>query len=210
MLAVAGLYLIGALFGSLFPVNQSWQQDPEGVELFVETNGLHTGLIVPIRSDYADWSDLVRPEHLDDSRYYGSHILIGWGHAGVYRNAPRWQDLRPGDALSAVIGSDDTLIHVSFLTYPQAYPHYRRRIRVSGQDYARIAKFIRSSFRLDAKGRAMPSPGYGQDDLFYEATGHYSALNTCNNWTADALAAGGVRVGRWPPFQGGVMRWFVG
>jgi Protein of unknown function (DUF2459) len=46
-------------------------------------------------------------------------------------------------------------------------------------------------------------------DVFYTAQGRYSALNTCNSWTRDRLAEAGVRVGRWTPFAGGVMRWFA-
>ena len=85
---VIALYLLAALCGSLLPANQNWQSPDDGIELFIETNGLHTGIIMPIRSDVHDWTPLIRPEHLADPSLYGSHILIGWGHEGVYRNAP--------------------------------------------------------------------------------------------------------------------------
>ncbi|MEJ8631383.1 DUF2459 domain-containing protein [Sphingomonas sp. I4] len=37
--------------------------------------------------------------------------------------------------------------------------------------------------------------------------GRYSAAHTCNNWTGNALAAAGVRMGWWTPFPWTVMRW---
>ncbi|WP_417590849.1 TIGR02117 family protein [Parasphingorhabdus sp.] len=205
---VIALYLLAALGGSLLPANQNWQSPDDGIELFIETNGLHTGIIMPVWSDVHDWTPLIRPEHLADPSLYGSHILVGWGHEGVYRNTRLWTDLRPGDALSAILGSDDVLIHVYHLKYPQAYPYYRRRLKVSEAEYRKIATLIAARFLLDDHYRSQPSPGYGEQDLFYQAHGHYSAFYTCNNWTSDVLQQAGIRTGRWTPFQGGVMRWF--
>ncbi|PHR21268.1 MAG: TIGR02117 family protein [Sphingopyxis sp.] len=208
MAGVIALYLLAALVGSFLPANPNWESPDEGIELFIETNGLHTGIIMPIWSDVHDWRPLIRPEDLANPSAYGSHILVGWGHEGVYRNARYWKDLRASDALSALFGSDDVLIHVDHLRYPQAYPPYRRRLKVSEAEYRKIAAAIEARFVLDDEGRAQPTPGYGQYDLFYRSRGHYSALHTCNNWTSDVLRQAGIRTGLWTPFQGGVMRWF--
>ena len=206
--AIIALYLLAALSGSLLPANQSWRSSPDGVQLFIETNGLHTGIVMPIWSDVHDWTPLVGPEHLQDPSLYGSHILVGWGHEGVYRNTRAWTDLRASDAISAILGSDNVLIHVDHLRYPQAYPYYRRSLRVSEAEYRKIATAIAARFALDRDQRAQPSPGYGETDLLYKAKGHYDAFYTCNNWTSDVLRQAGIRTGLWTPFQGGVMRWF--
>lgn len=205
--AITMVYLFAALMGSIFPANQSWEQPDEGIELFIETNGLHTGIIMPVWTDVHDWTPLVRPEHLENPSDFGSHILISWGHEGVYRNAEKWTDLHTRDAISAVFGSDDTLIHIYHLKHPQAYPHYRRPIRVSREEYQIMAKAIESRFVLDQRYQSIPSKGYGRTDLFYQSRGHYNALYTCNSWTSDVLRQAGIRTGRWTPFQGGVMRW---
>lgn len=207
--AITALYLLAALIGSMFPANQSWNPPEDGIELFVETNGVHTGIIMPIRSDAHDWSTLVRPGDMTDPSKYGSHILVGWGHAGVYRNSPQWRDLRFTDAASAVLGSDDVLLHVYHLTYPRPYPHYRRSFKVSEAEYRQIASAIEAQFALAPSGQPIPSKGYGEDDLFYEAKGHYSAFNSCNNWTANILRQAGIRAPLWTPFSGGVMKWFA-
>ncbi|MEP3191585.1 MAG: TIGR02117 family protein [Parasphingorhabdus sp.] len=208
-LAVVMLYLIAALFGSILPANQFWKSSDDGIELFIETNGLHTGIIMPIRSDVFDWSVLIRPEHLKDPTVYGSHILVGWGHEGVYRNTEQWQDLRFSDAASAIFGSDEVLLHVYHLNYPQAYPHYRRGIKVSEAEYRKIVETIKARFAFDEAGGPIPSSGYGKYDLFYKSRGHYNAFYTCNSWTSDVLRQAGIRTGIWTPFQGGVMRWFL-
>ena len=206
--AIIALYLLAALAGSLVPANQHWKSPDDGVELFIETNGLHTGIVMPIWSKIHDWTPLVRPEHLADPSRYGSHILVGWGHEGVYRNTRTWSDLRASDAISAIFGSDKVLVHVDHLQYPQAYPHYRRPLTVSAAEYRKIAAAIEAKFTLDDQFRSQPSPGYGDSDLFYQSHGHYNAFYTCNNWTSDVLQQAGIRTGLWTPFQGGVMRWF--
>lgn len=202
------LYLLAALAGSIIPVNQQWRSPDNGIELFIETNGLHTGIVMPIQSDVHDWSNLIRPEHLSDPTRYGSHILIGWGHEGVYRNTQHWKDLRIKDAASAIFGSRETLIHIYHLKYPQDYPHYRRSFEVREDEYRKLVAAILPRFALDASGQPEPSKGYGTGDLFYKSQGHYSAFYTCNNWTSDVLNQAGIRTALWSPFQGGVMRWF--
>jgi|TARA_R110002073_G_scaffold79607_2_gene191908 uncharacterized protein (TIGR02117 family) len=206
--AIIALYLLAALGGSLIPANPRWQSPEDGIELFVETNGLHTGIVMPVWSEVHDWTPLVRPGDLADPSRYGSHILVGWGHEGVYRNTRTWTDLRASDAISAILGSDNVLIHVDHLQYPQAYPHYRRSLTVSAAEYRKIAAVIAEKFSLDEQYRSQPSPGYGASDLFYRSHGHYDAFHTCNNWTGEVLQQAGIRTGLWTPFQGGVMRWF--
>lgn len=199
-------YFLAAWIGSSLAANAEWTQPDAGVELFVETNGFHTAIMMPIRGSGIDWSDLVAPDHIPDPDLAGTHITVGWGHAGVYRNTPRWRDLRLRDALSAVAGSDDVLLHVYHDEHP--YPtRHRRALVVSEEEYRTIAGEIRAHFRLDGEGRSIPSPGYGETDLFYEATGHYDLFNTCNSWTGHILRDAGVRMGRWTPFAGSVMRW---
>ena len=191
--------MVAALIGSHIAANGDWRQPKTGVDLYIETNGVHVSLIVPI----TDLSKDLRPQHLTDATLYGTHAMIGWGHAGVYRNAETWGDVSPRDVGSAIFGSDDVLLHIYHLTDPQAGPQ-RKKLRVSRAQYAHIIGDIRASF----KPGAIPQAAYGVDNLFYEARGRYTAIHTCNEWTAGLLRRAGVRIGVWTPMPGGVMRWF--
>lgn len=202
-----GLYMAAALLGSLIPANHDWGEPDSGITLFVETNGMHVSLIVPMRAAGEDISDLIRPQHLNSPDLFGTHAMIGWGHGGVYRNSPTWADVRVRDVASAVVGSDDSLLHIYHVNNPSPTP-YRAAFRVSAAQYRAIIRDIRRSFRLNAAGESIPMPGYGPDNLFYRANGRYSALHTCNNWTGDVLRRAGVKTGVWTPMPGGVMRWF--
>ncbi len=199
--------MVAALIGSHIPANSKWQQPAEGVDIFVETNGVHVSLIVPMSAAGDDLSDLIRPDQVANPELYGTHVMVGWGHKRVYRNARTWADVKSRDIASAIIGSDDTTLHIYHLINPQPLS-YRRMLRVTPEQFHIIVTQIRNTFRLDAGGKSHAYPAYGPDNIFYDSNGHYSAFNTCNTWTGDVLRRAGVRMGIWTPMPGGIMRWF--
>lgn len=200
--AVIFVHLIAAWIGSSLRINAAMSAPANGLAIYVETNGIHTGLIVPLVNEHADFSAYVSADHARASPAGATHMLVGWGHAGVYRDTPRWQNLRPGDALSAAFGSDDTLLHVTFTTEPTPN-RWQRRVMVSPAAYREIARRIAAGF---VQGAAH-SPAYADNDVFYDSHGRYSALFTCNEWTGSILRDAGVPMGRWTPFAGGVTKW---
>ena len=203
---VIGCYFAAALVGSLVPANSGWREPKDGVPIFVETNGVHVSLILPMAAAGVDLSDLIQPEHLGNPDLYGTHFMIGWGHGAVYRNTQTWGDVRSGDIGSAIIGSDDTTLHVYHLVNPRPSA-FRKGFRVTDAQYRTMVTEVRASFKLTS-GRSTAYPAYGPNNLFYDSVGHYSGINTCNEWTAMVLRNAGVRVGVWTPLPGGVMRWF--
>lgn len=197
-------YAIAGLIGGAIPANRDWTPPSRGIPIWVESNGVHTALILPVVAAEIDWRDLVRAQDLADPRYAGyDHLGFGWGERRFYLETPTWSDVRPATVLAAALGSDRTLVHVDHLPAP-APGDGARRILLRPAEYRRLADFIRASFRA----RAGHVRGYGAGDAFYDATGHYSAITTCNSWTGAALRHAGVRVGAWTPFAATVMWWF--
>ncbi|MET4897563.1 TIGR02117 family protein [Sphingomonadaceae bacterium jetA1] len=176
----------------------------DAVTIYVESSAIHSAIILPKQAAGVDWRDWAPPEDLRDPRYAGHRYLaIGWGEARFFRETPTWRDARPGPILHAVLGSDRTLIHVDHLPRPAANRDDVRALRLSPAAYRDLVAFIRQSRRAGGQR----DPGYAGYDAFYDATGRYSALYTCNSWTGDALAAAGVRMGWWTPFPWTVMAW---
>lgn len=200
-------YILAGIGGSLVPNNTGWREPDSGITIYVHDNGVHTGLVLPSRNSIADWSDLVRPEHLADPRYASDHLLFGWGDRTFYLQTPTWADLRPSTAFAALFGSEASLVHVDHIAAPQQADDLRA-ITVTPGQYRHIASAIRAQFALDGAGQSRPVTGYGPADVFYEARGRYNALRTCNEWTGSVLRNAGIRVGAWTPFNFGVMRWF--
>lgn len=197
-------YVLAGLIGGAVPANGDWRPPAQGVTIFVESNGVHTGLVVPKVAAGIDWRRLARPEHLADPRYAGwDHLSFGWGERTFYLETPTWSQVKLRTILGAAIGSERTLVHVDHVPRPGSDPDVRR-IVLRPEEYRRLARFIADSV---APGAAHLR-GYGAYDAFYESNGRYSALRTCNAWTGAALAQAGVRVGAWTPFPLTVMWWF--
>lgn len=197
-------YVLAGLIGGAVPANGDWRPPAQGVTIFVESNGVHTGLVVPKVAAGIDWRQLARPEHLADPRYAGwDHLSFGWGERTFYLETPTWGQVKLRTILGAAIGSERTLVHVDHVPRPRDTPDVRR-IVLRPEEYRRLARFIADSVAPGARTLR----GYGPYDAFYESNGQYSALRTCNAWTGAALARAGVRVGAWTPFPLTVMWWF--
>ena len=216
---IAGLFLTFAgygaagMVGGAIPTNSGWTPPDAGVRIYVESNGIHTGLVLPVTAEGVDWRDLLRPEDLRDPRYATySHVSIGWGERTFYLETPTWADVRPKTVAAAAIGSDRTVMHVDHVPPPRVGADSEgdvRAIILRPEEYRRLADFIRASFRSEGSQRPAHQYGYADYDSFYDANGHYNAITTCNSWTGNALRHAGVRVGAWTPFPVTVLGWFA-
>jgi len=215
---IVGLFLLFAVYGAAgmvggaIPSNAGWRAPESGVRIYVESNGIHTGLVLPVTAEGVDWRDLLKPEDLRDPRYAGySHVLIGWGERTFYLETPTWADVRLKTVAAAAIGSDRTVMHVDHVPEPRidAGDGDIRAITLRPEEYRRLAEFVHKSFKNEGGERPVHHYGYDVYDSFYDARGHYSAITTCNAWTGDALRHAGVRVGAWTPFPVTVLGWFA-
>ena len=198
-------YGAAGMIGGALPTNIGWQPPIDGVPIVVETNGVHTGIIVPMTAAGVDWRDIARPADIaDPSLAARGYLAIGWGERAFYLGTPRWSDIRLSTTLHAATGSDETLVHIEHVSWP-APSEDQRIVMLRPEEYQRLDSFIRSS--MDG-----PNPahrfGYDRHDAFYQGRGRYDAIRTCNTWTGDALRYAGVRIGAWTPFSVTVMGWF--
>jgi uncharacterized protein (TIGR02117 family) len=204
-LAMLGLYLGAAVIGAVVPRNAAWQEPDAGVLIWVRSNGVHADLVLPARAEGIDWYEALPPEHVVDPRLAAGWIGIGWGQREFYLETPTWGDLTLRTAVGALAGGS-ALMHVTHLSRPRADRWYRP-VRITPHGYRRLAEGVLAAFDRDAQGRPVPLPGtgYGAYDTFYEARGTYHAFRTSNVWTGDMLAAAGVRIGVWTPFEQSIL-----
>lgn len=207
LLALATLmvcYFCAVLLLGLVPSHPDFRSRPDGVPVWLDSNGVHSGVILPIAAEGIDWRMEFPPQHTLSGRQLPGwdSIEFGWGSRSFFLNVPDWSDLRPGLALYALSGLDSGALHVEYLAHPAEGPQVRA-LRLSADAYRHLAAYIRASALRDATGRPRWIAGhrYGRNDAFYEAAGHYSLFFTCNQWTRDALASAGVRVPVWAPFD---------
>lgn len=203
MAIVTAMTAIAVVAGALIPANRGWRAPAAGVTIYVTSNGVHTGLILPATNPQIDWRQLVRAGDLPDPRYAGNWLLFGWGERDFYLNTPTWADVSVRRVARALIGSNHTLVHVDHLQGVKADADTRPLVLTTAQ-YAALARAIRADFASQPEVLR----GYGPNDVFYAARGRYSGLHSCNAWTGERLRAIGVRVGIWTPTAWSVMRWF--
>jgi len=206
LLAPPVLYLLAALLLGTIPANAGWHEARTGIRIFVRTNGVHTWIMVPIVTREMDWRPLLPAADLRDPRQNGDYVALGFGNREFYLNTPTWSDLKFKTAFLALFGRGPSLVHADHDTDPQP-ADYQRPIILRHDEYVRLVLFMRSSFRLDAKGRTIPlrGRGYGPSDIFYEGSRNYDAIRDCNEWTGRALRTAGVRTGLWTPFSQSIM-----
>lgn len=210
LIALPLLYFLAALVGGLIPANAGWKQPREGITIFVETNGVHTWIVMPSLRPEIDWRRLAPASDLKDPRHAGDHVAIGYGNRDFYLNTPAWKDLTVRRALGAAFGNGPSLLHVYHEHGPGPSAD-RRPIILNPAQYRQLAAAIASSFATGADGRTIPlrGRGYGASDVFYEAKGSYNLFATCNEWSGARLREAGVRTGRWTPFSQSIM-WRLG
>jgi uncharacterized protein (TIGR02117 family) len=197
-------YALAGLIGGALPSNRDWRPPGRGVTIYVESNGIHTGIVMPKVAAGVDWRARAPAGHIVDPRYARfDHVAFGWGERAFYLETPTWADVKAGTILAAAFGSGRTLVHVEHLPRPAPGADVRA-IVLRPAEYRALAGYIAATL---APGGARHR-GYARNDVFYAARGHYDAIRTCNAWTGDALRAAGVRVGAWTPFPATVMRWF--
>lgn len=197
-------YVTAGLIGGSIPANLGWKPPTQGVRILVEDNGIHTGLVLPVRAAGVDWSQDFPAGDIADPRYAGFNwVAIGWGDRAFYVETPTWGDVHLLTLLRAATGSTRTVLHVEHVDEPPLAPD-TREILLSEEQYRRLVAYIRASRGPGGK----VAGGYDVNDVFYDGRGSYSAIRTCNEWTGGALRAAGVRVGVWTPFPIDVMAWF--
>ena len=197
------LFALAGWVGSSIPRNDDWEEPAQGVTIMVETNGVHTAIVMPLVTPQKDWRAEFPATDTDLPYRPYTHVSVSWGEREVFLNTPTWWDLSP-ITVARILGiGGDGLLHVAHYVRPLPSRNHRP-LTLTPRQYARLTAAIERSLPT---GRRVRYDGYGQQDVFYDAPGRYTASNTCNQWTSDILAEAGVRTGLWTPFAGGVMKW---
>ncbi len=176
------------------------------VIIFIKTNGVHTDIVVPVRSEQKDWSEEVRFENTTSKDSTYQYLGMGWGDKGFYLETPTWGDLKASVALKAATGLSTTAIHATYFKSVTESTDCKK-ILISKEQYGRLINFIEKSFQKDENGHSIyiqTNANYGKADAFYEANGSYSMFHTCNTWSNNALKASGQRCCLWTAFDTGI------
>ncbi|HEU4497674.1 MAG TPA: TIGR02117 family protein [Flavobacterium sp.] len=207
MLAFFALYILAALLLPIFSVNSEDTNLKEDVAIYIKSNGVHTDIVVPVKSEGRDWSEKIKFEHTASKDASMQFIAFGWGDKGFYLNTPEWSDLKFSTAFKAAFYLGTSAMHATF--YRQVKEDEDCiKINISNEEYASLVAYIEASFQHGADGNPIliSAPAYGQNDSFYEANRKYSLFYTCNTWANNALKSAGQKAAIWTPTDTGIFR----
>jgi uncharacterized protein (TIGR02117 family) len=207
VLGAVAVYLAASVAFSAVPVAATTAPlaPEETIEAYILSNGVHTDLVVPVRSAYMDWTQLVPYSDTPAADSTRQFVGFGWGDKGFYLDTPTWAELKPGTAVRAMFWLSTTAMHTTFHHRPTEGPACVR-LRLSPAEYTRLIAFIKGTFQLNPQGQPQHISGhsYGQHDAFYEARRTYNLFYTCNTWANDGLKAAGQKAALWTPFDFGI------
>jgi uncharacterized protein (TIGR02117 family) len=209
LLAFALLYLLTAWIAGRIPLNRDFQPDPDGIPVYLVSNGAHVDVVIPVSGDCACGparapiaAILQQTFDLRMPRERWHWLAVGWGDAAFMLTVPTWSDLTPGIALRAVTGLDDSVLRISTYGEPRLGPRVRR-LQLTPFQYQRLLAYMYASLRapLQEKTSGMAGP----EDRFYLSRDRYSLFNSCNEWVSKGLAQAGIRTALWSPFEGALL-----
>src|SRR5688572_16987666 len=194
------LYGLAILMLGVVPINNSFAQAQQGVEIMVIDNGIHTDLVVPVKYKNFDWSGYLPVSDFQGANQNFTHLAFGWGNRKFYMETPEWKDLNLEVAFAAAFGIGRSAMHVYYLPAMPKPGTKAIPIKLTEAEYEKLSTYILNSFKqqngrfLLIKGR-----GYTSTDNFYEANGRFSLLKTCNEWVNRGLKAAGIKTVFWAP-----------
>lgn len=192
-------YLIIALILSIITVNGNRNQQTGDKIIYLTTNGVHLGIVLPIAHIE---NSLISDLYIETSDQY---LSFGWGDKNFYLNTPTWGDLTIKNAFSAVFLKSATLLHVT--RYQAAHSKWIA-VNVSEEALKQLNYYIANTFALNKNGLKimLEGKGYTKWDNFYQAKGSYSLFKTCNTWVNTGFKQSGLKACFWTPFDFGLLR----
>ncbi len=167
--------MIASCVLSRIPVKEKVTSDLKDIEIFIKTNGVHTDVVVPVKSNEIDWSNHIKYKHLNTLDTNFKYVGIGWGDKGFYLETPTWADLKFRTAFNAAFGLGNSAIHTTY--YRITENEYCCKLMITKKQYVQLTEYIKNSFKLDSLKQFQnisTSAVYGKTDNFYEANGKYS------------------------------------
>jgi len=208
ILGAVFLYIILALVLPLIPVDAEKTDDPKIIEAYIMTNGVHTDLVLPIKTKYIDWSQKLPFENTKGKDSNQNFIAFGWGDKGFYLDTPTWADLKFSTAFKAAFWLSDSAMHCTYYK-KMTIGADCKKIMLTEKQYQNLIKFIDDKFDKDAQGNYQvikTDAVYDNNDAFYDAKGTYSFAYTCNTWANQGLKVAGQKAAFWTPTDFGIFR----
>ncbi|MGZ5188773.1 MAG: TIGR02117 family protein [Kaistella sp.] len=208
IIGLAAFYLLCGFLIPYIKIPEKSVSQPENVVVYILTNGVHTDLVVPVKSPEIDWSKEILFENTLSKRTDFKYLSIGWGDKGFYLDTPTWAELKVSTAVKAAFWMSESAMHCTFYE-TMTEGEDCKKLTLTREQYLDLIRFIRGKFDRDETGKPIlikTDAVYGKNDAFYDAKGSYSFLDTCNTWSNNGLKAAGQKAALWTPSDRGIFQ----
>lgn len=212
---IAPILITTTLLGIGYVTPRKWgmpSQNCQGqpFKVYVEGDAMHVNLIFPVQNQAFDWNQFFSVDQIGrDAQQRYRYLKFGWGDRDFYMNTPNWSEVKISSVFrSLLMPQNPTALYVEgYAELPSEQNIELKCVGVSQKDYLQLVSFIKASFQQTDQGQ----PIRIQDSSiatsgFYEATGHYSIVRTCNTWAADGLDTANIQTPLWSGLATAVMR----
>ncbi|MBD1823195.1 DUF2459 domain-containing protein [Cyanobacteria bacterium FACHB-DQ100] len=174
--------------------------------IFVEGDAMHVNLLMQVDNGVYDWRQFLNLKQIgSDTNENYRYLKMGWGDRIWYTEVPDWSQMNVLDIGRVLFKPGNASV-----MYVQGYatrPEGTRCVGLDREQYLSFVRFIENSFARDAQNKLIYiKPGAATTDGFYAALGDYSALRTCNTWSAEALDAASINTPLWSALAPAVMQ----
>lgn len=185
------------------PGDRSLYPAPPGgtvVEVFVVSNGYHSGIALPRAAVSAVAGRDARAALTMIATRFAAYTWLefGFGEEAFYRSVPSVDAIDLGLALRALFKPHNaSVVHVTgfMAPPPTAFAQARMvRIELGEAGFARLAQRLDAGFAPMRSGLPAEElgPGLYGSSLFFRARASFHLFNVCNHWVAGLLDAAGV------------------
>lgn len=207
LLVFTATYALAIWTLPMIAVNAGYVEPSTGESVYLRSNGVHTDVILPLRSAVKDWSTELPFANTvsDDSAF--THVAFGWGDKGFYLETKEWADLKASTAFKAAFGLSGSAMHVTFCNTPPLDERCRS-VRVDAATLKELTERVEEGFvrSTDNMPQWIADRHYEQNDAFYEGTGRYGLFFTCNTWANSVLKDCGLPAAAWTATARGILR----
>ncbi|MFT3793154.1 TIGR02117 family protein [Flavobacterium sp.] len=198
-------YSLVILILSRITVNSEDADPNEDIAIYIKSNGVHTDIVVPVVNEIKDWRSEIPFEHTASRDTTFHYVGFGWGDKGFYLHTPEWSDLKVSTACNAMFYLGTSAMHTTFF-HQLAENERCVKVNISNAEYERLVAYIGQGFSKNStRPIVIPNAYYGKNDSFYEGSGRYSLLYTCNSWANNALKTAGQKAAVWTLSDTGIL-----
>ncbi len=194
ILLIPVLYLIISLVFSYITVNKNDDLVNKKHSIYLASNGIHLEIIIP--KTELDQSILDGLTYNNQEQFFS----FGWGDRTFYIKTSTWSDFTIINKYKAAFVNTPALLHVTrYVTMKSDWVE----IKMTPIQFKKLNNYINDTFRLDDRKKKIILPGlsYHNNDDFYEATGNYTCLNTCNTWVNTGFKQSRIKACLWTPYD---------